>query len=270
MFLVNGRSKAEILEKGAYVKSLVLDGHNILKESEDGVQTHGGMAMLLPFANRVRNAKYLWEGNEYSLPQNNGRHSIHGLTRDLTWNLEKTSENKVSCSLVLSSPSYPTHVALKVTYEVSGTAFTVLIEAENNGKNPAPFMAGMHPYFNFNGSWSLESMQNLIRLNYESGYFPDGSMTPVKPKTLNSASGIAFDNTYLTNSIPTLFAGDRKIRIENTNMPYLVLYNGEFARGTSVAAEPMSAAPDSYNNGIGLVAIPPGEKFQCSASFRLY
>lgn len=257
------------MEKGAYVKSLVLDGEEILKPSEDEVQTHGGMALMLPFANRVRNARYLWEEKLYDLPKNNGEHSIHGLTRDLNWDNEKIEENRGVFTHNLLSRSYPTELSLKVAFEITRDTFTTSIDAENRGNKAGPFMAGMHPYFRFNGSWAIESMQNLMRLNYESGYFPDGSMTPVKPSTLSSRCGIQFDNTYLTNSIPTLFTGRRKIRIENTNMPYLVLYNGQFSGGVSVAAEPMSAAPDAYNNGIGLVSIPPGNSFQCSATFRL-
>lgn len=269
LIIGNGKSQAEIQEHGAYVKSLAIDGNEVLKPSEDGEQTHGGMALLLPFANRVRNAKYLWGGKEYSLPKNNGIHSIHGLTRGLQWNLDKISEDKVQCTLDLKTSVYPSEVFLSVVYEVGKDFFTTSITAENRGNSSAPFMAGMHPYFRFNGYWSLESMQNLLRLNYESGYFPDGSLTPVKPMALNSRSGIPFDNTYLTNSIPILSAGDRKVIIETVNMPYLVLYNGEYAKGVSVAAEPMTGAPDSFNNGIGLVAIPPGGNFHCSARFRL-
>lgn len=269
MIIEDGESNAEISARGAYVKSLIMGGKEILKPSEDGEETHGGMAILLPYANRVRNARYLWEGKEYNLPKNNGEHSIHGITRELEWNLGKMRKNKGMCTLNLSSSSYPTDLFLKVIFEISRTAFKTSIEAENKGPRTAPFMAGMHPYFNFTDSWTIESLQNLLRLNYESGYFPDGSMTPVKPMTLSSTSGISFDNTYLTNSTPTLAGGDRKIRIETTNMPYLVLYNGKYAGKISVAAEPMSAAPDSYNNGLGLVSIPPGSSFRCSATFRL-
>ncbi len=270
MILTNGDSSAEILEKGAYVKSLSMGGQDILKLSEDGEQTHGGMAMLLPFANRVRHARYVWEGTEYSLPKNNGEHSIHGLTRNLQWKLEKERENIGKCSVKLSTPEYPAELLISITFLLEKASFTTSIEAENNGRKPAPFMAGMHPYFRFEERWSIESMQNLLRLNYESEYFPDGSMTPVNPTSLNSKCGIAFDNTYLTNSTPILNTGKGKIEVQTANMPYLVIYNGKYSGGTSVAAEPMSAAPDAFNNGIGLVSIPPGDKFHCSAKFRLF
>ncbi len=269
MFLEEGEGRAEISEKGAYVKSLELDGKTILMPSGDGEQTHGGMALLLPYANRVRNAKYLWEGKEYHLPENNGVHSIHGFTRNLNWDLKKIAKNNIVGNLDLSNSGYPSELHLTVSFHIDQNSFTTSIEANNIGKASVPFVAGMHPYFNFTDSWHVESFQNLLRLNYESGYFPDGSFTPIKPKCINSDSGISFDNTYLTNSIPTLFAGNRKIRIETVNMPYLVLYNGKYAGKASVAAEPMSGAPDAYNNGIGLVSIPPGDSFHCSATFHV-
>ncbi len=269
MILAEGRSSVEIMEKGAYVKSLVLNGLEILMQSEDGVQTHGGMAIMLPYAGRVRNAMYVWEGKQYHLPKNNGEHSIHGLTRELNWVSEKQGENKGIFTINLSTSNYPTDLFLKLEFEIKSHSFSIHIEAENKGSANGPFMAGMHPYFNFKDSWAIESKQNLLRLNFESGYFPDGTVTAIKPRTLSSKGGLPFDNTYITNTTPVLFAGDRRIIMENTNMPYLVLYNGEFTRGKSIAAEPMTAAPDSFNNGIGLVSIPPGDKFRCSATFRL-
>ena len=210
MILTYGENSVEILEKGAYVKSLHMEGQDILRLSPDGEQTHGGMALLLPFANRVRHARYAWEGREYSLPRNNGEHSIHGLTRDLLWNLEIIRENIGKCSTKLSNHGYPVELHIAVTFELGKDTFTTSIEVENRGKKAAPFMAGMHPYFRSEECWSIESMQNLLRLNYESEYFPDGSMTPVKPSSLNSKCGIAFDNTYLTNSMPILNTGNRR------------------------------------------------------------
>ncbi len=269
MILADGRSSVEIMEKGAYVKSLVLDGLEILKPSEDGVQTHGGMAIMLPYAGRVRNAMYVWEGKQYLLPKNSGEHSIHGLTRELDWAAEKAGENKGIFTIKLSTSNYPTELFLKLDFEINSSSFSIHIEAENKGSVNGPFMAGMHPYFRFKDSWAIESKQNLLRLNFESGFFPDGTITAIKPKALSSKGGMPFDNTYVTNSTPVLFAGDRRIVLENNNMPYLVLYNGQFACKESIAAEPMSAAPDAFNNGIGLVSIPPGEKFRCSATFRL-
>ena len=63
---------------GAYIKSLSLSGVDILMETPDGEQTHGGAALLIPYANRVRNASYTWNGKEYHLPKTMGNTAYMG------------------------------------------------------------------------------------------------------------------------------------------------------------------------------------------------
>lgn len=265
----DGASSAEFSTTGAYVKGITLEGSPILKTSGDGVDTHGGMAMLLPYANRVKSAKYAWNDREYFLPKNNGQHSIHGLTRGLEWNPAEEGGNSVAFSLRLDNDGYPVPLSMKVSYSISGRSFSVGISAHNGGKIPAPFMAGMHPYFLFSGNWSLASHRRLLRLNYEDGYFPDGSISPVTASSLSSRSELQFDNTFIQGESVSLDTGDHRIEVKTENMPFLVVYNGEYAEGKSVAVEPMSGAPDSYNNGIGLVVIEPGSEYRCSAVFTL-
>lgn len=267
--LSHNNSRADIDSTGAYVRNLVLDGRDILMPSADGRDTHGGMAVMLPFANRIRNAEYGWEGKTYRLPRNNGIHSIHGLTRDVEWNISHRGENSVSLSYSLISDDYPVPLFLKVSYQLSATEFGVTFEARNEGKIIAPFMAGMHPYFKFDGPWSLESRRNLLKLNYRDRYFPDGTFESMKPESVGSGSGNTYDNTFIAGSPTILISKGQRIRITLDEMPYLVVYNGEYSRGKSVALEPMTSAPNSFNNRIGLIAIPPGESFRCGSKFQL-
>lgn len=262
-------SSAIIRTRGAYVQSIILNGVDLLKESHDGKDTHGGMALLLPFANRIRNAEYKWNGQEYDLPKNNGEHSIHGLTRDVEWTIAHRGRNSVALWYKLDSSDYPVPLYIKVRFTISETGFTVQVEARNEGDIPAPFMAGMHPYFNTVDSWHLESPQTLLYLNYKDLYFPDGTFEACFPENIGSVDGASYDNTFISGNSINLVTGNRKVLIANEQMPYLVVYNGEYAEGKSVALEPMTAAPDSYNNHIGLITIKPGDSFKCMARFEI-
>lgn len=263
------KSTAEICLKGAYVRTLSLSGKELLKPSHDWRETHGGMAMLLPYANRVRNAEYDWNGRVYHLPRNNGEHSIHGLTRDVEWTVAHRGNNTISLWHKLETDQYPVPLYIKVGYSISSNSFTIEIEATNEGDIPAPFMAGMHPYFVFSDSWRLESPRMLLFMKYEDSYFPDGTVTPRLAGSISSGSGESYDNTFIAGQEVRLVSGDRNVMIRNNNMPFLVVYNGEYSEGTSVAIEPMTAAPDAFNNRIGLITIDPGEQFRCSAVFEL-
>ncbi len=264
-----GSSQAEIDTTGAYVKSLLLNGKKVLKPSHDGKDTHGGMAMMLPFANRIRNGRYTWNGNKYELPKNSGNHSIHGLTRDVEWNVAHRGESTVSLSYSLNTESYPVPLFLKVGYELDEACFRVSIDAKNEGSEVAPFMAGMHPYFNFEGEWALESQRSLLKLNYENQYFPDGSFDPIMPGGIGSLTGKTYDTTFIAGNPVTFVSKGSRVRIDSEDMPYLVVYNGEYSEGRSVAIEPMTGAPDSFNNRIGIISLDPGASYRCGVSFCL-
>lgn len=265
----SGNSEAEIDSTGAYVRSLFLNGTEILKPSPDGVQTHGGMALLLPFANRVRDATYQWEGTVYNLPRNNGQNSIHGLTKDQLWGISHRGSDTVTMACKLDSEGYPVPLYLKVTYKIEHSRFSIEITANNEGSTGAPFLAGIHPYFNTYNEWQLSGNRHFLELNYKDSYFPDGTFSACQPGSIGSHSKRSYDKTFIAEGPVELHSGKNAIRIANSGMPYLVVYNGDYSEGKSVALEPMTGAPDAYNNGIGLITILPGASFTCSASFEL-
>lgn len=269
IILQHGSSRAEIDTIGAYVRSVALDGAELLKQTHDSVDTHGGMALLIPYANRVKAAKYAWNDREYFLPKNNGKHSIHGLTRSLNWDHKDKKEDKVTMTVRLSEDAYPVPLRVETTYSITDVQFTVCIDAHNEGKISAPFMAGMHPYFLFDREWGIQSNHTFLRLNYEDSFFPDGSITPVEPASLNSSSSLTYDNSYIVGDSLSIWTGNRRVTLNTRSMPFFVVYNGEYAQGRSVAVEPMSGAPDAFNNGIGLITIPSGEHVRCTASFTV-
>ena len=224
--------------------------------------------MLIPFANRIRNASYLWHGKEYLLPRNNGLNSIHGLTRGVDWDVEQY-RNRVAMHTVIDRDDFPTELRCDNQLELSATSATIGFSFDNEGARDAPLTPGMHPYFLFRKHWRIKSPKEVRKLLYRDDYFPDGNYSTVSSASLSSDSLDSFDNCYEVGSSLTVDLGDHEIEIVTGNMQYFVVYNGEYSRGASVAVEPMVGAPDAFNNGIGLVTLPPGERFNCSASFRL-
>ncbi len=253
---------------GAYVRSLSLAGVDILMKTPDGEQTHGGAAILIPYANRVRNATYRWEGKDYHLPKNSGEHSIHGLTRTLNWDVYKESQKAV-LTTIIRNEGYPEELGVRLNMAVDSNSFWIQMNFKNSGKTSVPLSPGMHPYFRFKDSWQIRAYAKIKMLEYADGYFPDGNMVRVDQDLLSSESGQAFDNCFTMGNRITLMLGNHSISIETENMPYFVIYNGRYSDGKSVAVEPMVGAPDAFNNRIGLVMLGPLEQFTCSAKFEL-
>lgn len=262
-------SLAEIDQVGSYVMKLFIDGTEILKQSNDGKETHGGAAVLIPFANRVRDHTYRFEGKTYQLPADSGNHSIHGLVRHVKWDVLQKEDDSVELGYVLTDPGYPSRLHNIVKYRIDGQSFTTKFEIENIGERNSPVMIGVHPYFLTPGDWDITADKPVKRLEYADRYFPTGEMTDFSMHQLTSKSGTAFDNCFLGDGDLHLHNGMNHILIERENMPYFQVYNGEYAEGKSVAIEPMTGAPDSFNNKLGLITIEPGGKFVCSYTISL-
>jgi Galactose mutarotase and related enzymes len=62
-------TEAEIQERGAYLTHFRFKGKDIVLPGAER-QTRGGMALLIPFANRVRGGAYQWDGKTVTLLRN--------------------------------------------------------------------------------------------------------------------------------------------------------------------------------------------------------
>lgn len=264
-----GNSRADIEQLGAYISTLKIGSTEIFKKSNDGRQTHGGCAVLSPFANRVRNATYTFEGKQYVLPKNAGEHSIHGLLKDLIWNIESSGNaSEISLSSRLNHPGYPSVLHSRLLYSISSDGFTVNYKATNAGTSNLPLMIGFHPYFLVGKEWSIDYKGTMRKLVYEDQFFPNGEMETVDLMSGNMNHSV-FDNCFLFDGDIRLISSNATVLIRRFKMPYIVIYNGIFAEQISVAIEPMTGAPDAFNNHMGLLKLASGESFQCGFELML-
>ncbi len=263
------RSSATIDTHGSYLSSLVIDGVSTLKKSNDGVQTHGGCALLIPFANRVRDATYSWGGIEYHLKKNEGNHAIHGICRDLDWDIEESAVSSVTLSCRLLNSGYPSELHVSSRFVLSGSSVSITLILKNTGKVSAPFVLGLHPYFLYSGAWRVVTGGPVRKLNVVDNYFPDGITSNVKPGALGSISHKEFDDCFRIEQTPMIDLGDHSVAIKAENFHYFQVYNGKYSEGESVAFEPMTGAPDAFNNGIGLLTISPGTEKEFHVMFAL-
>lgn len=254
--LTQDNAEAYIEEKGAYIAGLYLAGKKILKEKQDEKLTHGGAAIMIPFANRVKNHTYVFEGERYFLPGNDGQNSIHGLIMGSPFDITTQEENYVVMNHRLSHPGFPSELDIKIRFEISMKQFAVKFSVKNTGSKRAPIVIGAHPYFLTKGDYQINCEEPTFKLNYIDKYFPDGMAEFVNLNGIN-LSGKILDNTFYGGGKIRLKSEYSDIEIDRKNMPFFVLYNGKYAEGKSIAIEPMTGAPDAFNNGIGLKIIDP-------------
>ncbi|WP_054837298.1 aldose 1-epimerase [Metallosphaera hakonensis] len=154
MIKISSRDMEAIIEpKGAYLYSLKKEGKNIILEGKER-QTRGGMAILVPFANRIKGGNYRWNGKEYSLPLNKEGNAIHGLVMDKVFSIENKRDDAVSLATDIEDKGYPVRLHVNVKYNIA-SGLTCEIEVKNEGDETAPLTVGTHPYFIVKGMWSI-------------------------------------------------------------------------------------------------------------------
>lgn len=262
--LSSGRSSAEINLLGAHVDRLSLAGGEVLKPSSDGRPTHGGIAVLIPFAGRVRNGKYSFDGKEFALPVEPSGHASHGFAKDARWRLVGKGAGSATLAATLKGEGYPGVLEVELTYVLGDASFSTECLARNVSPSPCPLVVGFHPYF-LAGDWRIEA-DSATRYELADKFFPTGR---TEPYSFESAGpGLDFDDVFGLQGEVRLLDPARTLSILRRRMPYLVVYNGEYAEGLSIAVEPYTAVPDAFNNGIGLERLEPGGTSSCGYEIR--
>jgi aldose 1-epimerase len=119
-----------------------------------------GDFVLWPLPNRVRDKRYTYGGQTYSLadvkrPQGNAV-LIHGLVFDRPWQYEQPVVGPESASVTTyvdmtpQSPfydSYPFASRLSLTYQLTPKGIAIHYRVENKGDKTLPYGFALHPYF---------------------------------------------------------------------------------------------------------------------------
>ncbi len=260
------KTAASFDAKGAYLKELKINDNIIIKKTYDNNDTHGGAAVLFPFGNRIKNAEYKYKNIKYTLPKNDGNNSIHGLIRNEIFDYNKY-ENGIEFYKNFEDTNYPGKAFIKINYEITDNIFNTYFYVKST-ENEIPVEIGFHPYFYINGYYNIYYKNRLKMMNYVDTYFPDGTYTDLDLKNKNLLD-IVLDNAFYLDGDIILNDDSHTVKIIRYNMPYIVLYNGIYANGNSIAIEPMTGAPNVFNNNIGLINLKKNHEFKCGYSVEL-
>ncbi|HEX6553616.1 MAG TPA: hypothetical protein VF026_12695 [Ktedonobacteraceae bacterium] len=134
---------------------LISTDRHLLKKRD-----YTGNFVLWPFPNRIRDKRYTYEGQVYSLEdvQRPGGDAalVHGLVFDRPWHFTQpvVGSDAVSVTTYVDinaeSPhytGYPFDSRLSLTYTLSGTELTVTYQVHNQSTRALPFGFALHPYF---------------------------------------------------------------------------------------------------------------------------
>lgn len=144
--LKNGEVSAKIISKGAELKSLVVNGKELMWRADP--QFWGKTSPLLfPMIGTLKDGKTLINGEEYRITK-------HGFARDMELVPEDISPNSAMFSLEQNETTksmFPFDFRFTVRYTVKADGLTVTYRIRNNSENDMPFCIGAHPAFACDG-----------------------------------------------------------------------------------------------------------------------
>jgi aldose 1-epimerase len=274
-----GGYRAVVTECGASLRLLEYDGRPLVLGWSEDEQTSSGRGQLLaPWPNRIRGGRYTFAGRELRLPLSEPKlgNASHGLVRWTSWTLEERTGQSVSLVYrLMSQPGYPWTLDLHVLYDLSADGLTVTVTATNLSSAPAPYALGAHPYLTAGSGpvdgWEL-TLPAATRVVVDQQLIPTGT-EDVRDTELDFRIGRPIRGTQLDTAFTDLTRGDDG-RVEVTvrdphgrrgvalwmdaRHAWVQVFTGDalpaHAR-ESLAVEPMTAPPDAFNSGAGVVVL---------------
>ncbi|MCA3387753.1 MAG: aldose epimerase [Roseomonas sp.] len=240
-------------EQGAAFSRLQWRGRDVLVPTPEGARHPGayGAFWMLPWANRLDGGRIAG----HVMPINRAAEgtAIHGLARDLPWEVISATADHGVLQQRLNVPPFDYTARLAVTLDADGLLMEMTLRHE--GAAPAPYGMGWHPWF-IRGAATFLHLNATKRANHAERGLPE-SFTPCTGIVADEAGLIGLDN---------FFAGwDGVARLGTPAGTITLTATGDFASGLQVYApaaqpiicvEPVSHMPDAPNRPALATAAP--------------
>lgn len=271
---------AVLTQGGATLRSLEYAGRALLDGfALDEMPTGGRGQVLAPWPNRIGDGRYDFNGSTYQLPLSEParNNASHGLVRWVAWTLH--AQDAASSTWVyrlMAQSGYPWSLDLSVTYALDQRGLSVVQRVRNLAATEAPYAAGAHPYL------TLGARIDTLELHLPAHRLMITNDRKL-PTGLVTVAGTAYDfraprplaETQWDHAVTdlerstdgrcrvTLRDPDTRRGVElwaDERHTWLQVYSADDSPATarrSLAVEPMTAAPDAFRTGIGLVRLAP-------------
>ncbi|TWO33188.1 aldose 1-epimerase [Seonamhaeicola sediminis] len=266
------------LNKGASLQELTLNDHEIIKDlSPLSYADTYASSILFPFANRIKDGKYTFEGEDFQFEPNQKEenNALHGLVYNKTFEVIdiSSSENEASLTLEYNEANkyigFPYTYSIQLKYIFRKENLELNIKVKNTDVKTFPFTLGWHPYFTsdnlFESSLQFDSTEKVILGDRNITIGTDNIDTTETFKI----AGQQFDDCWILNSDQIIFRTpeyDLKFNATGNNN-FLQVYTPP--KENTIAIEPTTGISDSFNNGIGLETLKPGDSYSLTWSLHI-
>jgi aldose 1-epimerase len=290
----SSRTRAIITEVAAALRVLEVDGDEVIDSfSVESVPPYGSGTVLSPWPNRIRDGKWLLDGEiqQLDITEVAKNNAIHGLLRSRPYRVADRSADSITLdATVYPQHGYPFLLDTSVRYHLVEDGIVVTHRFRNGSDAAAPFAVGAHPFFRV-GDAPLGEL--TLRLNAATRFVLDdrlnpGEEVPVEHTDFDLREGRRLGDLDLDMAFGgvvhdsdgrarhTLSAPDGRVTQvwQSKDFGYVQAFTPHtFPRpsreqpdavGQAVAIEPMTAPPNAFNSGLGVRWLDPGEEWSGS------
>ena len=227
---------------------------------------------LVPFSNRVRDARFRFRGREVRLAPNfpPEPHAIHGHGWRAPWTVVERAAARLTLEYRHPAGAWPWPYAAQQTFDLADERLRVRFAVTNEAPEPMPVGFGLHPYF-------LRTPRAVVRADVGPMWEADADLMPVRivpppPRMLLDGAGLDPGATALDNNF-TRFGGravvewpewNARLRIDADPVyACLVVYTP--AGRDFFCVEPATNCVDGFNladrgrTDTGVVVLDPGD-----------
>lgn len=236
--------------------------------------------ILFPIVGGLKGKEYKYEGDVFKMSQ-------HGFARDMDFNLESESKDKLLFSLDSSERtygSYPFHFRLEIEYELRDSTVSVIWRVLNRDQKTMYFSIGGHPgfvgkadnYLKFDVDGDMTSSrigkEGLLSDEKEVFHLHE-QMLPVK-KTLFDKDALIFENNQ-AHKVSLLDADQKPYLTVAFDAPLFGIWAPPRKKVPFICIEPWYGRCDSENFEGGLEdrtwgnQLEPGKEFSAEYTITI-
>lgn len=288
-------TEAEIYSFGALLNAFtattktgrkdIIDGFTSPADAKENITRAFKSAKLSPFVCRMNKGEYIFNNQKNKIQKFYlGEEAIHGLLYNAPFAITNTRNDKTKAFVELSydynnsNEGYPFSYSAKVIYTLhENNTLSIKTVVTNTGESDMPLNDGWHPYFQLGETVNDLQVQfnTSTMVEFDSHLVPTGKFSAYeKFETMQPFNDTALDNCFVLKDhlSPACIIKDESSGLQLTieaseSYPYLQVYTPPDRK--SIAIENLSSAPDSFNNGIGLIIVKPHEQITFATSYQI-